>query len=205
MKKWFIILVNLVLFIAALYIVEPGMNKTAETHEKLYVPWEVRLPHITLTGEMKAVMFFEDLRIDPSVINQKEIMESISPWDRYIKHYSSQHSLDPDLISAVIYAESKGNPFSVSRDGALGLMQIMPSTADFMGFDNMLDPEENIKAGVKYMAWLVKRYEETHVLWAWNAGPGRLKRNFLPNETKKFIVEVISVKTYLKDEKNNTI
>ena len=77
-------------------------------------------------------------------------------------------------------------------------MQIMPSTADFLGFDNVLEPEENIRAGAKYISMLMDRYELTHTLWAWNAGPSRVQRRHLPGETRKFIVEVLTVKTFLE-------
>ena len=84
-------------------------------------------------------------------------------------------------------------------------MQIMPSTADHMGVSDIFDPEENIKAGVKYISWLVKRFDEIHTLWAWNAGPGKIREQRIPRQTKKFIIEVISIKTFLKDVENNAI
>jgi len=150
-------------------------------------------------------MFFQGLRVDPSLIEPKKIEKSLGPWDTYVKHYSSQYGVDPDLIRAIIYAESKGDPYSISKNGALGLMQIMPSTANYMDINNLLDPEENIKFGVKYIASLTRKFGDPHVLWAWNAGPNKLKQNKMPVETKRFIVEVYSVRKFLKDDKNNTI
>ena len=50
-----------------------------------------------------------------------------------------------------------------------------------------------------------EHYDEEYMLWAWNAGPSRIRKYHLPGETKKFIVEVLSVKTFLKDDKNKTI
>ena len=133
------------------------------------------------------------------------LRERISPWEPYIGRYASQYRIDPDLVRAIIYAESKGDPYSVSRNGALGLMQIMPTTADFVGVGNLLDPEENIKAGVRYIAWLVKQYDERRVIWAWNAGPSKTNRKIMPGETKRFIVEVLTVKSFLKDTQGTAI
>jgi hypothetical protein len=56
-----------------------------------------------------------------------------------------------------------------------------------------------------YIAWLAKDYDEEYALWAWNAGPGRIEQNRMPTETKRFIVEVLSVKTFLRDDMNSTI
>ena len=204
-SRWFVVLFNVVIFLFALHALSCYMEESVEIDVITDDPYEALLPGFTLTNEMKVGMFFEGLRIDTSVIKPKEIERSLNPWAPYIRHYSKRYGVDPDLVRAIIYAESKGNPYSISKDGALGLMQIMPSTADFLGISNMLDPEENINAGVKYIAWLVKHYGETNVLWAWNAGPSNFRNNFMPGETKKFIVEVLSIKTYLKDDKNKTI
>ena len=203
-KKYFVILFGLIVFKVSLYTLEISLTEEGDTLEQIFVPQEVMLPHLTLTDEMKVEMFFEDLRIDRSVIKPKEIAESISPWELYIKHYAARYSVDPDLVRAIIYVESKGDPYCISKKGAQGLMQIMPSTADFMGISDMFNPEKNIEVGVKYIAWLIKRYDEPYLLFAWNAGPARLRKNFLPLETKKFIVDVLTVKTYLKNEKNKT-
>ena len=162
-------------------------------------PREAMLPVVTLTDEIKVGMFFDELRIDPAEVDVETVRESLRPWEPYIKRYSVRYGIDPDLVRAIIYTESRGNPYSISNDGALGLMQIMPQTADFMGIADVMDPEANINAGVKYIAWIVRHYGERNLLWAWNAGPGKISLNRMPGETKRFIVEVISIRTYLKD------
>ena len=202
--------VNILVFIAALFVlnnIEKGESEPVFIPEIQVVHEDIVYPTITLTNEIKAGLFLEGLRIDTSKIRPGKIVECISPWEKYIVKYSTKYGVDPDLVRAIIYAESKGDPFVISRDGAQGLMQIMPATADFMGISNPLDPEENIKAGVKYITWLVKhkkKYDEAHLLWAWNAGPGKTERKIMPYETKNFIIEVLSVKTFLKEDKNNT-
>ena len=211
LRRWFFKAVNFVIFISALYVLdylELYRSDPLEFKELQIVHRDIAIPTITLTDEIKAGLFFDGLRIDISMIKPEHIFESISPWEQYIERYSSLCDVDPDLVRAIIYAESKGNPFVVSRVGAKGLMQLMPITADFMGISNPLDPEENIKAGVKYIAWLVRHseeYDDTHLLWAWNAGPSMINKNIIPGETKKFIIEVISVKTLLKEDKSKAI
>lgn len=199
--RLFIGVSNLCLVLAGLYIIDFETATTAKEVEIREIPREAALPFKSLTRAEKTKQFFVDLQIDTSHLKPKHVHQSLDPWESYIDHYAGQYSVDPDLVSAIVYAESKGDPFRISRDGALGLMQIMPSTASFLGFENVLDPEENIKAGVKYIAWLLKRYGESHALWAWNAGPTRVTKKFMPRETRHFIVEVLSVKSLLKENK----
>ena len=211
MNKLFYITINLIIFITALYALDfIELNRLApvEFKELQIVYRDIAIPNMTLTNEIRAGMFLDGLRIDTSKIKPKDINKSIISWEHYVKKYSSKYGVDPDLVRAIIYTESKGDPFVISRNGAQGLMQIMPITADFMGISNPFDPEENIKAGVKYIAWLVRNSEindEAYLLWAWNAGPGMISKKIIPGETREFIIEVLSVKTFLKEDKNRTI
>jgi soluble lytic murein transglycosylase-like protein len=81
--------------------------------------------------------------------------------------------LEPALITAVILAESGGDPQAVSKRGARGLMQLMPATARRYGVSNVFDPEQNIRAGSQYLADLAERYQNDLelMLAAYNAGP----------------------------------
>lgn len=211
MNKLFYIKINLIIFITALYalnFIELNRLEPVEFKESQIVYRDIAIPNMTLTHEIRAGMFLDGLRIDTSMIKLKDINKSIISWEHYVKKYSSKYGVDPDLVRAIIYAESKGDPFAISRSGAQGLMQIMPVTADFMGLSNPFDPEENIEAGVKYIAWLVRNSEikdEAYLLWAWNAGPSMISKKIIPGETKEFIIEVLSVKTFLKEDKSKTI
>jgi soluble lytic murein transglycosylase-like protein len=90
-----------------------------------------------------------------------------------IENQASQQSLSPDLVRAVIRVESNWNPRAQSAKGALGLMQLMPATAAEYGVSDPFNPEQNIRAGVKYLRKLVDRFDgKTELaLAAYNAGP----------------------------------
>lgn len=98
--------------------------------------------------------------------------ERIRQWCSLITHYAMERSLDPDLVAALIWQESNGNPAAYSRDGAVGLMQVMPKdgiAANFMcvngpcfkdrpAIAELQDPEFNIAYGTKMLSGLKSRY-----------------------------------------------
>jgi soluble lytic murein transglycosylase-like protein len=83
-----------------------------------------------------------------------------------------RQKLDPALVKAIIMAESGYNPNAVSKRGAKGLMQLMPSTASALGVDDAFNPEQNIRGGVRYFKQLVNRFDGDVrlALAAYNAG-----------------------------------
>jgi hypothetical protein len=97
-----------------------------------------------------------------------------------------RQNLDPDLVMAVIEVESAGYHLAVSRVGAMGLMQLLPSTGkelagkldiEWMGEDTLFDPAINVKLGTAYLRELADRYDSVDVaLAAYNWGPGRIDR-----------------------------
>jgi len=103
-----------------------------------------------------------------------------------LQRFAAQYGFDWRLIAAQAYQESRLDPAARSRSGAIGLMQLLPSTAKDMGFDDISNPEANLEAGIRYMAWLRDKYfsdpalpEAVRVdfaLAAYNAGPGRVRR-----------------------------
>jgi len=93
---------------------------------------------------------------------------------RIIATQSARTGVPVKLITAVIHAESNGDPSAVSRTGAQGLMQLMPATAIAYGVVNSFDPLENVTAGTSYLRDLLERYHHNVrlALAAYNAGPG---------------------------------
>ncbi|MFD0727340.1 transglycosylase SLT domain-containing protein [Lysobacter brunescens] len=95
-----------------------------------------------------------------------------------IRAAAQQHGVDEAIVRAIIHAESSFNPNALSRVGAQGLMQLMPATARRFGVSNAFDASQNIRGGVQYLAWLLKRYNGDLTLAAagYNAGEGAVDR-----------------------------
>ncbi len=87
---------------------------------------------------------------------------------------ASASHVKPNLVYAVIDAESHGDPAAISRAGAEGLMQLMPGTSAMYGVANAFDPQSNVDGGVHYLHDLLARYHGnvSYALAAYNAGPG---------------------------------
>ncbi len=118
-------------------------------------------------------------------------------YDRIIINKSSKYGLEPSLIRAVITAESNWDPKAVSKKGAIGLMQLMPSTARDMKIGDPFSPEENIEGGTRYLRYLLDRFDGNLdvALAAYNAGPTVVERSGgIPSitETRKYIRKVLS-------------
>ncbi len=100
------------------------------------------------------------------------------------KYYASKEGIELSLVLAVIKTESNFNKNAVSKKGAIGLMQLMPQTAEFMalrlgrqGEIDLFDVDTNVSLGVAYLKYLSGRFSSLElVLWAYNAGEGRVKK-----------------------------
>ncbi|GAA5077492.1 hypothetical protein GCM10025759_23510 [Lysobacter panacisoli] len=105
------------------------------------------------------------------------------------------YGVDEAVVRAVIHAESAYNPRAISRVGAQGLMQLMPATARRFGVANVFDSGQNIRGGVQYLAWLLKRFNNNLTLAAagYNAGEGAVDRyKGVPpyDETQRYVERV---------------
>ncbi len=90
-----------------------------------------------------------------------------------------QYGVEEAIVRAIIHAESAYNPMALSRAGAQGLMQLMPPTAKRFGVTDSYDAAQNIRGGVQYLAWLLKRFNGDLTLAAagYNAGEGAVDRH----------------------------
>ena len=127
--------------------------------------------------------------------------ERLKSYEKMVKHYSELHGLDADLIKAVIYVESAGNPRAVSPKGAAGLMQLMPGTAAELGLEDLFDPELNIASGTRYLRSLLDRFHSVELaLWAYNAGPQAVAKGRLPAETEAYVPRVLKLRHFFKEQ-----
>ena len=128
-------------------------------------------------------------------------------FDKIIKMASTKQGVDPHLIKAVITVESHFRAGARSDKGAKGLMQLMPQTVKAMGIKNPLDPRQNIRAGAKYLARLLKMfdYRLRLALAAYNAGPTAvLRHGGIPPyaETQNFVKRVLRCYADLQSTNN---
>jgi len=127
---------------------------------------------------------------------RKTPLEYIDAYEGIINQASRRFGIDTSLIKAVIKAESGFDRRAISSKGALGLMQLMPHTAEAMDVDNPFNPEENIFGGTRYLSLLLERFKNNKELAvaAYNAGPGNVESyQGIPPfpETKAFVERVM--------------
>ncbi len=122
-----------------------------------------------------------------------------TPFGDLIYSAARRYELNPELIAAVVRAESAFDPRAVSTKGAVGLLQLMPATAARYGVvgDALFDPASNLDAGVRYLKWLRERFagDLPKMLAGYNAGEGTVERyDGVPpfRETRDFIRRVYS-------------
>lgn len=160
-----------------------------------------------LNPKLKPVEKFSKIEVQQ---NTQEIgpvkpsSQSLSRLDKYdeiINYASETYGVDKNIIKSVILAESSAKENAVSSANAKGLMQIIDSTAKYLGINNVFDPKENIMGGTKYLSQLLRRYngDLKFALAGYNAGPGNVdKYNGIPpfTETQTYVKRVIG---YIKN------
>jgi soluble lytic murein transglycosylase-like protein len=99
--------------------------------------------------------------------------------EQTVERIAEQNALPPELLHSVIKVESNYNPYAVSSKGALGMMQLIPSTAKRFGVGDVFNPVENIQGGAKYLRYLLDLYNGNYplALAAYNAGEGAVAKH----------------------------
>ena len=118
------------------------------------------------------------------------------PYAEFVKRASERHGVDPRLVYALIEVESSYRPHAESPRGAMGLMQLMPSTARRYAVGNPFDPEDNINAGTRHLRTLLDKFGTKGALAAYNAGEGPVRQfDGIPPypETRKFVSRVLEI------------
>jgi hypothetical protein len=126
---------------------------------------------------------------------REEFFKKEVPFGSIIYREAKKNNVRPELVAAVVQAESRFKPTARSGAGAIGLMQLVPRTGRWMGARDLTNPAQNVAAGAKYLKYLNERFDgnETKVIAAYNAGEGNVKRfGGVPpfKETRKYVSKV---------------
>lgn len=142
-------------------------------------------------------LLLDSQKLKEGNLRKSDVKDSLdAKYDDIIKEASRKYNLPPELIKAVIKAESNFNPIAISPKNAMGLMQLIPSTAKELGVEDPFDPYQNIMGGSKYLRMMIDRYNGNLflALSAYNAGPSIVdKTSGIPDieETKNYVDAVI--------------
>lgn len=123
------------------------------------------------------------------------------PYEIIIHTAGRALGVDPQLIKAVIYAESRFDSRAVSPKGAMGLMQLMPETARELGVRDPFSPVQNIIGGTRYLGRQLKSFGDLRLaLAAYNAGPASVVNGRVPNikETRDYVERVVLFYNYFR-------
>ena len=140
-----------------------------------------------------------------NVVVSLRLGKKSKPFHPIIVKAASRYEVDPDLIKAVIMAESGYNPQAISSQGAKGLMQLMPKTAEALGVEDTFNPEHNVNGGVKYLKQLLEEFDHDIklALAAYNAGSSKVRRHRgIPpiKATRYYVKKVFEYYQYFKNE-----
>ena len=156
----------------------------------------------------------------PAIITQQPMLKPEQTETEYLSvQIATEHDIELSLMLAIIYAESNFNPIAVSKNGAAGLMQVMPATARELGLkvpqyqdtrkptlnadiDERFDPYKNLHAGLVYFKMLLEKYKGnlTLALGAYNVGPGKVRVNGpLISRGKQYADKVLNRARYYRE------
>lgn len=128
---------------------------------------------------------------------RRELLAGL-PYGTHIWRASQKHRVDGLLVAAIVEAESRFSPHAVSPKGAVGLMQLLPSTGNLYGTPDLLEPSVNLEVGTRYLSWLLREFDGDleRALAAYNAGPATVVRHGgVPpyRETRQYVRKVLAL------------
>jgi soluble lytic murein transglycosylase-like protein len=128
-----------------------------------------------------------------SIVLYGERKEETLRYQVLAKTVAEKYGIDPDLVDAIITVESEYNPFAISPRGAIGLMQLLPETANRFGVYDLFDPVENLHGGLRYLRYLFEIFDShlPSILAAYHAGENRVMEH-------RGIPPIPSTQTYVK-------
>jgi len=156
------------------------------------------------------------LRMSPQELTESgdhyspALLARATQYDSIIENAAVSSAVEANLLRAVIVVESGFNSRAVSKRGAVGLMQLMPATANRFGARNLYDPRQNIRAGAQYLKFLMDRFGQNVrlALAAYNAGEDAVDRNGgqIPpfSETLAYVPRVLKVYQMLTELPRST-
>lgn len=189
-------------FVAVLYLLMVPCSVNADIYR--YVDDEDIVHFTDAPTDKRFKVFMRDLKKDKELRTKLKYSASANPaeFEQLIKTCSDKYGVNPNLVKAVIHAESGYNPNAVSSKGASGLMQLMPGTAKSLKVADRFNPKDNVEGGVKYLRFLLDTFrgDVSLAVAAYNAGLNKVaKYGGIPpyNETRTYVNRVMSyMKTY---------
>ncbi len=200
MALWLAVIVLILSVAVPVLHGNPGLFKQEpEGHAKLKLVYPPPMPEKLVIKSN----FVENKKDPEPSINLALKAERL--YHPYIIKVSNRYMVDPAMVHAIIMAESSYNPNAVSKAGARGLMQLMPTTAREMGVIDSFNPEHNIEGGVRYYKKLLKRFKGNTklALAAYNAGSKHvLEYNGIPpfKATQYYVKKVMQYYHYYKKQ-----
>lgn len=134
----------------------------------------------------------------PGSVRNTGVLKCSDELNNYFQQASETYGVDVNLLKCIAYAESNFNPNSTSGSGAMGVMQLMPKTAEGLGVRDAYDPQQNILGGAKYISIQLERFDGNVelALAAYNAGPGNVKKyGGIPpfEETQNYVKKIMNI------------
>lgn len=158
----------------------PTINSTASETQAIVLPQAGAGFPIFTTAKIRGEFLGPQQQQRPPLtleVTKEEFFRTRVPYGKIIYREAMRNKLAPELVAAVIQAESDFRPRLISEKNAQGLMQIVPETGQLLGADNLFDPEQNIIAGTKYLRYLIDRFGNLKMaLAAYNAGEGNIEK-----------------------------